>query len=394
MTHPPADMPAVAGPVPPGWVLRAVPPPPARAGDPTDAVDTPALLVDLDALERNLARVHGVLAAAGKRLRVHGKAHRTPALAALQVARGAIGVCCQKVSEAEAFAAAGIADLLVTNEVVGASKLARLARLALRVPRLGVCVDAPEAVDALAEALREAGARIDVLIELDVGQGRCGVTTEAAALALAERIAQAAPALRLRGLQAYHGRAQHVREPEARRALVEASGALAARVRDALRAAGHGCQEITGGGTGTYVADATSPVFTECQAGSYALMDADYARNAPWPGASLEHALTLSATVLSTRPGQVVLDAGLKAFAVDSGLPVLQWPGWSIRGLSDEHAVAGQDDPAAPGPALGARVRCVPSHVDPTVNLHDWVVAHRDGRVVEVWPVAARGAGF
>ena len=387
--------PAEVGPVPPGWVLRAVPPPPARPGDPSDAVDTPALLVDLDALERNLARVHGVLAAGGKRLRVHGKAHRTPALAALQVARGAVGVCCQKVSEAEAFAAAGIADLLVTNEVIGASKLARLARLALRVPRLGVCVDAPEAVDALAAAMREAGARIDVLIELDVGQGRCGVTTAAAALALAARIAQAAPALRLRGLQAYHGRAQHVREPEARRALVEASGAFAAQVRDALLAAGHACDEITGGGTGTYVADAASPVFTECQAGSYALMDADYARNAAWPqGPSLEHALTLSATVLSVRPGQVVLDAGLKAFAVDSGLPVLQWPGWSIRGLSDEHAVAGQDDPAAPGPALGATVRCLPSHVDPTVNLHDWLVAHREGRVVEVWPVAARGAGF
>nr|HRO61473.1 alanine racemase [Burkholderiaceae bacterium] len=193
--------------------------PPARAGDRLDAIDTPALLLDLDACEANVAALHAQAAAAGLAVRAHGKAHRCPELALRQLAAGAQGICVQKVGEAEGFAAAGVRDILVSNEVVAEAKLVRLAALAARPGmRIAVCVDDPAPVERLAAACAAQGAQIDVMIEIDVGQGRCGVEQPEQALAIAARIAASAPALRLRGLQAYHGSAQHYREPRERAA--------------------------------------------------------------------------------------------------------------------------------------------------------------------------------
>ena len=386
---------------PPGGQYTA---PPAAPGDRLDRVDTPALILDLDAFDANVAALHGHAASRGVRVRAHGKAHRCPGIALRQVAAGAAGVCCQKVGEAEGFADAGVADILVTNEVVDGAKLERLALLARRV-RLAVCVDHPDAVRALARACARHGAVVDVLIDLDVGQGRCGVAGPDEALALARVVAEAAPALRLRGLQAYHGAAQHLRTPAGRRAAIAAASASAARVRDALVAAGHACGEVSGGGTGTFPYEVASGVYTEVQPGSYALMDLDYRANeADTSAPAMRQAIGVLVAVMSVRGSRAVLDGGLKSLSVDSGLPAMRLPGWRVRGVSDEHTVieplgAGLPEGAAGSPpagvaALGLGERCVldPGHCDPTVNLNDWVVAHRGDRVEAVWPVLPRSA--
>lgn len=382
--------------------------PPAAPGDPLGRVDTPALVLDLDAFEANVAALHAHAAARGVRVRAHGKAHRCPEISRRQVAAGAVGVCCQKVGEAEGFAEAGIADILVSNEIVDPAKLERLARLARRV-RLAVCVDHPGAVAALARACRQAQARIDVLIELDVGQGRCGVATIDEVMALARAVATAAPALRLRGLQAYHGSAQHLRTVQARSQAIAGAARRAALARDTLRSAGFGCDEVSGGGTGTFAYEVASGVYTEIQPGSYALMDLDYRANEPDAAApAMRQAIGVMMSVMSVRAAHAVLDGGLKAVSVDSGLPALRLPGWRVRGVSDEHTViepleAGRTVPAGEGSSAPAPLlshlpvpgqRCVldPGHCDPTVNLHDWVVAYRGDRVEAVWPVLPRDA--
>lgn len=366
--------------------------PASRASDVAD-IDTPSLLIDLDALESNLAIVHQRIIAAGLHVRSHGKAHKCPAIAHLQLAAGALGICCQKASEAELFADAGITDILITNQLVGQAKVERAAALAHRV-KLGVCVDDVLQIEQLGEAATRAGSKISVMIEIDVGLGRCGITTAEAALVLAEQIAKHAPALTLGGIHAYTGNAQHLREPEER---VAAVGVAVDRVTDikwALETAGFPCPTVTGAGTGTYMLEAASELYTEVQPGSYVLMDADYAANRLPPGAvPLRHALFGLCTVISVQGTHAVLDGGLKAFAVDHGLPQIQVPGWSVKSLSDEHCVVVPDAGAQPL-KVGDKVRLIPGHCDPTVNLHDWLIAFRGEKVEEVWPVLARGALF
>lgn len=377
--------------------LCGPPPAPARAGHSVAQIDTPALLVDLDALQRNMDAVHARILAAGLRIRSHGKAHKCPPIALLQIAGGAHGICCQKLGEAEVFASWGIHDVLVTNQLVGEAKAERAARLAGRV-RLAVCADDPVQVEALAAAAARHGTCIEVLVELEVGQGRCGVAGPGAAVALARAIAAHAPALRFGGLHAYRGSAQHLREPAARQSAVEDACARVREAVAALAAAGLPCDTITGGGTGSYAYELASGLYTEVQPGSYVLMDVDYAANQPEPGAApLAHALQGLCTVISAQPGRAVLDGGLKAFAVDAGLPRVLAPGWKVASVSDEHTVL-VPDPAAPETpqplAVGQRLRVLPGHCDPTVNLHDWLVAIRGEQVEAVWPVAARGALF
>jgi len=369
--------------------------PPAAVGDALDAVDTPALMLDLEAFEANLAAVHGAVAGRGVAVRAHGKAHKCVAIARRQVAAGAVGVCCQKVAEAEIFVAGGITDVLVSNQVIAPAKLRRLARLS-RQATVGVCVDHPAQVEALARAVRDEDGQVGVLIEVDVGGGRCGVLDAAQAVDLAARVQAHAPWLVLRGLQAYHGRAQHRRSPQERRDAIAQACERAAAARDALRAAGFACPVVTGAGTGTYPLEAASGVYTELQPGSYVLMDADYFANEADPAAPpLRQVLTVRCQVISERPGQVVLDGGLKAFSVDSGLPRPELAGWRAVSISDEHLVLRPEEGAArvaPAPRLGDTLAVVPGHCDPTVNLHDWLVVHRAGRVVDCWPVDARGA--
>ena len=376
-------------------------PPPASTGMPLAQVDTPALVIDLDAFERNLARMADFARRAGVRLRPHAKTHKSPIIGAMQVARGAVGVCCQKVSEAEAMVAGGIADVLVSNEVAGGAKLDRLAALARRA-KVAACVDDPEGVAEIETAAAKAGVRIDVLVEIDVGGRRCGAAPGAPVAQIARVIARMQH-LRFAGLQAYHGSAQHVRDAGERRAQIARAVADVRATVLELEAAGLQAEIIGGAGTGTYENEAASGLYTELQPGSYIFMDADYARNKGADGGpfdAFEHALFVYATVMSApAPERRIVDAGHKALAVDSGMPMpWQLPGALYHRPSDEHGILDVTACARP-PARGDKVLLVPGHCDPTVNLHDWYVGVRglgsdQARVESLWPVAARGALF
>ncbi len=365
---------------------------PARIGDPLAAVDTPALVLDLDAFEHNLDLMANAVRGSGLALRPHAKSHKCPDIAKAQVARGAVGICCQKVDEAAVFVAAGIADVLVTNEIVTPAKITRLAHLA-QSATVGVLVDNPGVIADLSAAAVMAGGTLHVYVEVDVGAHRCGVAPGEPALALARALC-AMPGLRFRGLHAYQGAAQHLRHPAQRRAAIAEAARLAGQTRVLIEKAGIPCPVITGAGTGTWQLERDSHVYTELQPGSYVFMDADYARNALAPDEhAFEQSLYVLATVLSTpAPERAVVDAGLKALAVDSGLPVVHVArGLEYAKASDEHGVLAVDALRAQ-PAIGDRVWLIPGHCDPTVNLYDWIVGMRGERVECVWPVAARGA--
>jgi 3-hydroxy-D-aspartate aldolase len=367
--------------------------PPAQPGMREDEIDTPALLVDLDAFEFNLDRMAALLAPTGARLRAHAKTHKSPVIAKLQMARGAVGQCVQKVAEAEVLAWGGIPDILVSNEVVGATKLARLCALA-KIARVAVCADHAAQVSALESAAENAAIRLPVLVEIDVGAARCGVAPGPDAVALAQRIA-ASKHLIFGGLQAYHGSAQHKRTVAERHTMIQGAVDASRRTVEQLRQQGLDCPIVGGAGTGTFEIEAVSGVYTEMQAGSYVFMDADYARNLDEAGApvhTFRHALFVLATVMSApKRGLAVLDAGHKAVAVDSGLPqVWQRPDIRYVSASDEHGKLDIGSETTM-PPLGEKLRLVPGHCDPTVDRYDWYVGVRGGRVECVWPVAARG---
>ena len=374
--------------------------PPAEPGMKLDRVDTPALIVDLDAFERNLKRMADFAAAAGIRLRPHAKTHKSGIIAQKQIALGAVGVCCQKVSEAEILVAEGVGDVLVSNEIAGARKIERLVALAKKA-RIGVCVDSIENARELAQAAEQQDVTLSVLLEIDVGGNRCGVAPGKPALALASEIARS-NSLHFAGLQAYHGSAQHFRTYEERRAAVEQASALTNRTVALLSDAGIDCGIVGGAGTGTFDIEAGLGTVNELQVGSYIFMDGDYARNKNVNGGAFdgfENALFVLATVMS-RPNdeRAVVDAGHKALAVDSGMPEpFRNPGIVYRRPSDEHGVLQSEGGILPN--RGDRLLIVPSHCDPTVNLHDWYVCirglHGATPVVEaLWPVSARGCYF
>lgn len=372
--------------------------PPAQAGQSFDEIHTPALVLDLDAFERNLVAMAAFTEAHGMRLRPHAKTHKSPEIALRQIAHGAVGQCCQKVSEAEILVAGGVTDVLVSNEVAGAAKLDRLARLA-REARIGLCVDHPDGVAEAAEAAARHDVVLDILVEIDVGGRRCGVAPGEAAVRLADAVARS-NTLRFRGLQAYHGTAQHMRSIDERREAIERAALLARNTVERLSQAGLPCELVSGAGTGTFEIETGSGVWNEIQAGSYIFMDADYARNRQADGTpfrSFEHALFILTGVMSKPvPDRVVVDAGHKAAAIDSGLPTpFRRDGAIYTKPSDEHGVLTGDPIALPH--RGDRLLLVPGHCDPTVNLHDWYVCVRgmhtpDAHVEALWPVAARGA--
>jgi D-serine deaminase-like pyridoxal phosphate-dependent protein len=365
--------------------------PPARPGDPVDAIETPALVLDLAAFERNLDAMATAVAASGLRLRPHAKSHKCGAIARAQIARGAVGICCQKTDEALAFVDAGIADVLVTNEVVARPKLARLAEAARRA-RIGLLVDCEAGVRAASAAAGAAGVTLDLYVEADVGAHRCGVAP-ADAGRLAASIA-ALPGVHFAGLHCYHGAAQHLRAPAERAAAIDAATDAVRAAKASVARAGLDTAIVTGAGTGTWMLERDSGAWNELQPGSYVFMDADYGRNVRAAGeVAFAQSLFVIASVMSApTPSRAVCDAGLKAFAFDSGPPLVHGrDGVVYVKASDEHGVLEVATGAAPA-TLGERLRLVPGHCDPTVNLYDWIVAVRDGRVEAVWPVDGRGA--
>lgn len=369
-------------------------PPPAEIGDDLQDVDTPALMIDLDAFEANVAKLAKTVADCGVRLRAHSKTHKCPEIALRQIAAGAVGICCQKVGEAEAMVAGGVPNVLITNQIWGEKKLKRLAALA-HGARIGVLVDDAQNVSDLGQAARDAGVTLDVYVEIDVGAGRCGIDPGLPAVTLARAVIEE-EGLRFAGLQAYHGSAQHIRTANERGAAI---GAACDKVRATLTAmedAGIGVPLVTGAGTGSFHFEAASGLYQEMQCGSYIFMDADYAQNMDQRGdpfTEFRHSLYVLVTVMSaTKPGRAVVDAGHKALGNDQGMPwVADIPGARYQGPSDDHGTLVLDD-AARGVMLGEKIRLIPGHCDPTVNLYDWFVVVQGGRVVDLWEISARGA--
>lgn len=359
---------------------------------PRTDLPTPALVVDLPALERNIASMAAWARQRKIALRPHAKTHKSADIAARQIAAGAGGICCAKLGEAEALADAGIGDILITSPVVPAQALARLARLAGRVERLAVVADHPDNVDALAASVSAKGAALDVLVDIDPGSHRTGVASADAAVALAGRIA-AHPALSYRGVQFYTGTLQHVPGVEERRARVAESAAYLATVIDALRTAGFAPGVVTGGGTGTFAIDAELGKLNELQPGSYLFQDREY-RDCAVAGPAFEPALFIDTRVVSANtPGRATLDAGLKAMATEAGPPLVVAgadPASRYLFMGDEHGML-LTPPGAADPPLGALVTLMPPHCDPTVNLYDRYAVVEGDIVTAFWPVTARG---
>ncbi|MCV3273116.1 3-hydroxy-D-aspartate aldolase BhcC [Roseobacter sinensis] len=371
---------------------------PAAIGMDEAEIQTPCLVLDLDALERNIKKMGDWAKAHGMRHRVHGKMHKSVDVALLQEKLGgSCGVCCQKVSEAEVFARGGIKDVLVSNQVRQPAKIDRLARL----PKLGArticCVDDIENVADLSEAATRHGTQIECLVEIDCGAGRCGVTTTPEVVEIAKAI-DAAEGLKFAGIQAYQGAMQHLDSYDARKEKIDVAVAMVRDAVDALKAEGLECDIVGGGGTGSYYFEGNSGVYNELQCGSYAFMDADYGRILDKDGNRIdqgewENALFILTSVMShAKADKAIVDAGLKAQSVDSGLPVI-FGRTDVEYVkcSDEHGVVADPDGVL---KVNDKLKLVPGHCDPTCNVHDWYVGVRGGKVETLWPVSARGKAY
>ncbi|WP_298435236.1 3-hydroxy-D-aspartate aldolase BhcC [uncultured Jannaschia sp.] len=371
---------------------------PAIPGMDEADIQTPALVLDLDALERNIKKMGDFAKSKGMRHRSHGKMHKSVDVQHMQQdLGGACGVCCQKVSEAEVFARGGITDILVSNQVTQPAKIKRLANL----PKLGArticCVDDLDNVADLSAGAVEAGTEIECLVEIDCGAGRCGVTTTPQVVEIAKAI-DAAEGLRFAGLQAYQGAMQHLDSYDERRAKTQIAIDMVREAVDALKAEGLDCDIVGGGGTGSYYFESGSGVFNELQCGSYAFMDADYGRILDENGNRIdegewENALFILTSVMShAKADKAIVDAGLKAQSVDSGLPtIFGRTDVEYVKCSDEHGVVMDPDGVL---KVNDKLKLVPGHCDPTCNVHDWYVGVRGGKVETLWPVSARGKAY
>ena len=357
------------------------------------ALNTPVLVIDESALQRNIAAMAGFAKARALALRPHAKTHKSVDIANLQLAAGAVGVCCAKMGEAEAMADGGIESILITSPVVTPQAIARLAALSARVADLAVVVDNPENVAALAMATEGAPRPLGVLVDIDPGIRRTGVASPEAAVRLARQVAEDA-SLRYAGVQFYCGVQQHIASfAERRAAIAERTEYLRGAVQ-LLTAEGLAPRLITGGGTGTHAIDAELGVLNELQAGSYVFMDRQYNDcDLRGDGAvAFETALQVDAHVISANSASMAtIDAGFKALAADGGAPTVL-SGASATSMfvfmGDEHGALIAPDHAF---KIGERVTLASPHCDPTVNLYDWYHVVRDGTLVAMWPVSARG---
>lgn len=369
---------------------------PALPGMDEADIQTPCLIVDLDALERNITKMGQFAKEMGVRHRVHGKMHKSVDIALLQEKLGdSCGVCCQKVSEAEVFARGGIKDVLVSNQVRDPAKIDRLAR----IPKLGartlVCVDDIKNVAELAAAVNKHDTQIECLVEIDCGAGRCGVSEGQPVVDIAKAIA-ATPGLTFSGIQAYQGAMQHMENFQERKEKIDIAVGMVARTIDMLKAEGLECDIVGGGGTGSYYFEGNSGVFNELQCGSYAFMDADYQRIHDEKGeriSEFENSLFILTSVMShTKADKAICDAGLKAQSVDSGLPyIFGRDDVEYIKCSDEHGVISDANGAL---KINEKLKLVPGHCDPTCNVHDYYVGVRNGKVETLWPVSARGKAY
>jgi 3-hydroxy-D-aspartate aldolase len=358
---------------------------------------TPALLLDLDRFDRNVQKMAAHVKAVGKKLRPHAKTHKCPEIARRQITAGAVGVCVAKVGEAEVMAAAGIRNLLITTEVVGAEKIGRLLRVLDRNPETLAVVDNADNIRELAASMGRAGKVLNVLVDVEVGGRRTGAEPGEPALHLGRLVANER-ALNLRGLQGYAGHCAHVMGWAARRKASHKWMKRLMKTRDLFEKHGLPVEIVSGGSTGTFDIDPELAGLTELQSGSYCVMDIDYRRIGARGGKindQFEMALTVLTTVVS-RPSRelAIVDAGFKAFSTDRPFPpeTVEWPGLDYSWAGDEHGrltIVDQDR----APRLGDRIEFFPPHCDPTINLYDQIYAMRGDKVEAVWDVAGRGKG-
>ncbi len=362
-------------------------------------ITTPALVLDLDVLEANLTAMTAWARSQNIALRPHAKTHKCAAIGRLQMVEGALGLCCAKLSEAEALAAAGLDCLLLTSPVVGARRIERLMALAARCTELMLVVDDADNLRAIAAAAAAQGRSLGVLIDVDVGQRRSGITDPEAALALAAIIAEA-PRLTFKGVQGYAGQVQHIADFDERsRASGESLEKLAA-VRDRLLAAGHPCPIVTGGGTGSHAIDPAGGVLNELQVGSYAVCDVQYDvcdltgdGTQRFRDGLFVYARVVSANNAGAEGGFVTIDAGSKSLSMDGPPPAVAFgapPGSTYSCVGDEFGrltLPAGSAPLKPGDLVGLVV----PHCDPTINMFDWYHCVRGDELVELWPIEARG---
>ena len=369
---------------------------PALVGMDEKDIQTPCLVVDLDAFEKNVTTMRDLCRKMGMRHRVHGKMHKSADVAHWQMEHGdAVGICCQKVSEAESFARAGIKDVLVSNQVRDPAKIDRLARMPKLGARTIVCVDDIANVAELSAAAVKHGTTIECLVEIDCGAGRCGVQAGQPVVDLAKAI-DAADGLVFSGIQAYQGAMQHMQSFEDRKQKIDIAVAMVRESVDMLKAEGLECDIVGGGGTGSYYFEGNSGVFNELQCGSYAFMDVDYQRihdEHGKPISEFDNALFILTSVMShAKADKAICDAGLKAQSVDSGLPkIFGRDDVEYVKCSDEHGVIMDPDGKL---KVNDKLKLVPGHCDPTCNVHDWYVGVRNGKVEKLWPVTARGLAY
>jgi len=372
---------------------------PAVPGMDEADIQTPCLIIDLDALERNITKMADRAKEMGVRHRAHGKMHKSVDVAKLQETMGnSVGVCCQKVSEAEVFVRGGIKDVMVSNQVREPAKIDRLARMPKLGSRILVCVDDPENVADLSAAAQKHGTELECLVEIDCGAGRCGVSTSQEVVNIAKLI-DAADGLKFAGIQAYQGAMQHLDLYNDRKEKIDIAVEQVDQAVTALKSQGLECDIVGGGGTGSYYFEGNSGVYNELQCGSYAFMDADYGRILDKDGNRIdqgewENSLFILTSVMShSKADKAIVDAGLKAQSVDSGLPIVFGRDDKVEYLkcSDEHGVVADHEGTL---KVNDKLKLVPGHCDPTCNIHDWYVGVRGGKVETLWPVSARGKAY
>lgn len=359
-----------------------------------DEIGTPALLVDADALEHNIATMARITAGAPGRVRAHAKTHKSIKIAKQQLEAGIERFCCAKLSEAAAIASGGIDDIMITTPVVGVEKLKQLAALA-RVTKTTLLVDNAEALPGLALAAEKAQRPIDVLIEVDVGQRRCGVPPGPAALKLLEEVRRF-PALHFKGLHGYQGKLQMTAGYGERRQAARTALDLLLESAEHIRRAGHSIEILTGGGSGSIAIDIALGGLNEYQPGSYVFMDTSY-RRIEWDEQGSPPPFRCALTVLGSavsRPGEdrAVIDVGWKSISCDSGPPSPVDDALVFEFAGDEHGIIRRRDGGSLDLPLGATVDLVPSHCDTAVNLYDHYCVVRAGRIEAVWPIDARGS--
>ena len=359
------------------------------------SLSTPALLLDLDVLDRNIAAMAAHAKKTGIQVRPHSKGSKSVAIARRQVAAGAIGICCATIGEAEVIAGAGIENVLITSPVVTPAMIDRLIAVNGHAKGILVVADNPTNVDALGTACAKAGQTLSVLVEFDVGQGRTGTTSIDTATALARRI-QASQQLRYAGVQGYYGHLQHVTNFSERRAAAEAQMLRLRALLEHLKSREAPAGIVSGGGTGTFYIDPSGGVFTEVQAGSYPFMDREYVEIDMTCGRSSPFAVSLyvqASVVSANREGFAVVNAGYKSFATEGGMPIVAGPRLTnarYKLMGDEHGGI-QYDPTDGMLKLGDTVEFVTPHCDPTINLYDRYHCVRGDTLVDIWPVDARG---